>query len=116
MRAKLFRAAVPAVVAVGACLLFPQIASAGGKSADCSTPSCEFGVEITGTTTFHVDFDVHGSGEARWTVTGPRGYVCTDRFRAEDPPRSVTCVNYPTGFYKAKVEGPEGPSNIGLRW
>ncbi|MCO1580969.1 hypothetical protein M8C13_34955 [Crossiella sp. SN42] len=114
MREKLFRGVLPAVVAVSAFVLIPQVAHAGGKYTDCSTASCEFGLTIEATT-FHVDADVHGSGTATWSVSG-QGRTCSTTFRAEDPARSWTCSNYPTGHYTVKVSGPRGPSNIGIRW
>ncbi|WP_370943638.1 hypothetical protein AB5J62_31575 [Amycolatopsis sp. cg5] len=106
-----------AVFAVaGSLLALPQVAHAGGISSTCEKPTCSVRASVWGTHTINVDADSHGSGTAEWVVEGPNGYRCSTTFPAQDPPRSWTCFNAPEGTHVAKVTGPQGPTNVGLRW
>lgn len=100
----------------GSLLALPQVAHAGGVSTNCSTRDCASRASVWGTNTIHVDADSHGDGTASWVLEGPNGYRCGTDFPAQDAIRSWTCFNAPEGGYLAKVNGPQGPTSIGLRW
>ncbi|MEQ0557921.1 hypothetical protein ABJI51_02475 [Amycolatopsis sp. NEAU-NG30] len=111
------RGAAATAVAGTALLLAPQAALAEPKSATCPQSYCSV-VQVDGFPggTLSVDADVHGEGKARFQVWGPNGYYCTLTFEAAAGPGSWLCFNAPAGRYAASVEGPQGSSNIGLRW
>jgi hypothetical protein len=117
MRKILSRGAiVTAVVGAGLVLASPMAMAEPGSST-CSLSNCEIsGVYDFPGGTIAVDADVHGVGIGRWFVWGPNGYWCENTFHASAGPASWVCHNAPAGTYGARVEGPQGPSSIGLRW
>ncbi|MDI5980693.1 hypothetical protein [Amycolatopsis magusensis] len=117
MRKILSRGAIATAVVGAGLVLAPPMAMAGPESATCSVSDCDlFDVPGFPGGTISVDADVHGVGIGRWYVWGPNGYSCTDTFHASAGPGSWVCHNAPAGTYSALVEGPQGPSSIGLRW
>ncbi|CAM3587952.1 hypothetical protein KIPE111705_15645 [Kibdelosporangium persicum] len=110
------RAAVLGTVAAAAFVMSPLAASAGGASNNCAGPACS--VEAGGFPggRLSVDADVHGSGSAEWVVFSGDRVACRLNFSASAPPQSWVCSNVAGGYLSASVLGPQGPSNIGLRW
>ncbi|MBP2472130.1 hypothetical protein JOF53_001002 [Crossiella equi] len=116
MRKILSRAAVTAAVVGSAALLTSQVAVAKPESATCQRNYCTVVATDFPGGTISVDGDVHGTGNAYLQVWGPNGYYCKITIRAEWGPGSWLCFNAPAGTYSAGIDGPQGPSNVGLRW
>ena len=116
MRTNLVRGGVAGVFAVAAAIAFPLTAFAAGGSAHCSAKTCQVGVSNFPGGTISVDVDVSGSGTGVFVVTGPNNFQCSGSFPASGGVRSYVCRNAPAGTYVAGVDGPSGPSAVGLRW
>ncbi|MBP2472132.1 hypothetical protein JOF53_001004 [Crossiella equi] len=117
MRGSMLRGVIT-TAAVGASLvLAAPVAMAEPSSVTCSMSYCDlWDVTDFPGGTLSVDADVHGVGIGRWTVWGPNDYRCENTFHASAGPGSWLCHNAPAGTYNARVEGPQGDTNIGLRW
>ena len=117
MRKSVLRGVIATTVAGTALVLTSPAAMAEPKHQDCPQSYCSV-VQVDGFPggTLSVDADVHGEGKARFQVWGPNSYYCSGTFEAVWGPGSWLCFNAPAGRYAASVEGPQGPSNIGLRW
>lgn len=117
MRTFILRGAIATAVVGTTLVLAPQAAMAAPKSETCPQSYCSV-VQVDGFPggTLSVDADMHGDGKSLWKVWGPNGYYCSGTFEAVWGPGSWLCFDAPAGRYAASVEGPKGPSNIGLRW
>lgn len=122
MKRKTAGAAIMLAVVLGASVIAPPTASAGGKSVTCATWSCFFEVDGFPGGTLSIDADARQAPSppptgdtAYWRIWGANGYTCGTGFPETDPMRSWVCHNVPAGKIRAGIEGTPYLA-MGVRW